>query len=163
MMGRLYAGGVYPAALDDLIAFFEHLPEQERRENLILLAEQVRAHEPRAGERFDFQDVRKDAECTDEVGVFLRVYESRRVHFAITLGPRVQTLTRAMAVILCRGLNGSSAAEVLAMPEDFVPRIAGVELVRQRSRTVYYVLRRLKEAVRALLHGPGKTGGEGRN
>jgi cysteine desulfuration protein SufE len=140
----------YPAALGELIAFFESLPEGERRENLIDLAAQVAKHTPQEGEAFDLEDVRKDAECTDTVGVHVRL-EDGRVHFAISLGPKVQTLTRALTVLLCRGLNGSTAQEVLDVPQDFVPRIIGAELVRLRSQTVYYVLNRMKEAVRALL------------
>lgn len=140
----------YPAALTELITFFESLSEAERRENLIDLAAAAKHHEPGRGERFDFSDVRKDAECTDTVGVFVRVEPDERVHFAITLGPQVQTLTRAMATILCRGLNGAELREALAVPPDFVPRIVGEHLVRLRSQTVYYVLSRMKEALRKL-------------
>jgi len=64
----------------------------------------------------------------------------------------VQTLTRALGVILCRGLNGSSLEAVQAIQEDFVPRIIGAELVRLRSQTVYYVLRRMKEAARSRMN-----------
>ena len=152
-----------PAALNDIIQFFEHLSEQERRENLIVMAGAAKQHEPCDGERFDLEDVRKDEECTDTVGVFLRMEENQRLHFAVTLGPKVQTLTRAMATILCRGLDGASPAEVLDVPQDFVPRIVGAELVRLRSQTVYYVLRRMKEAVRSLPATGERTGGEGRN
>lgn len=141
---------IYPAALNELITFFEALPEGERRENLIDLAAAAPKHAPQEGERFDLEDVRKDAECTDMVGIHVRVEEGGRAHFAVTLGPKVQTLTRALAVILCRGLNGSTLAEVLAVPQDFVPRIIGAELVRLRSQTVYYVLRRMKEAAQVL-------------
>lgn len=143
----------YPPALAELIAFFESLTEAERRENLIDLAAAAKHHEPGEGEVFDFSDVRKDAECTDTVGVFIRVNEDGRAHFAITLGPQVQTLTRAMAAILCRGLNGATPRQVLDVPQDFVPRIVGEQLVRLRSQTVYYVLSRMKEAVRKLIAG----------
>lgn len=139
-----------PAALNELILFFEALPEGERRENLIDLAAAVPKHAPQKGERFDLEDVRKDAECTDTVGIHVRVEDGGRLYFAVSLGPKVQTLTRALAVILCRGLNGSTLEEVLAVPQDFVPRIIGAELVRLRSQTVYYVLRRMKEAAQAL-------------
>ena len=141
----------YPAALGELIAFFESLPEGERRENLIDLAAQAAKHAPQEGEAFDLEDVRKDVECTDTVGVHVRLEKDGHVRFAISLGPKVQTLTRALTVLLCRGLNGSTAQAVLEVPQDFVPRIIGAELVRLRSQTVYYVLNRMKEAVRALL------------
>lgn len=141
----------YPAALRELITLFEALPEGERRENLIDLAAAAAAHAPKEGETFELEDVRHDAECTDTVGVHARLENGGRVHFAISLGPKVQTLTRALTTILCRGLNGSGLREVLDVPPDFVPRIIGAELVRLRSQTVYYVLRRMQEAARALL------------
>ncbi len=141
----------YPAALDELIGFFEALPEGERRENLIDLAAQAAKHAPGAGEPFDFEDVRKDAECTDTVGVHVRRKEDGSLHFAISLGPKVQTLTRALTTILCRGLDGCTAQQVIDVPADFVPRIIGAELVRLRSQTVYYVLGRMKQAAVALL------------
>jgi len=140
----------YPAALGELITFFESLPEGERRENLIDLAAAAAAQAPKAGEKFDMEDVRHDAECSDTVGVHARLEHGDHVHFAISLGPKVQTLTRAMATILCRGLNGSTLAEILAVPQDFVPRIVGADLVRLRSQTVYYVLSRMKQAAKAL-------------
>lgn len=136
----------YPAPLQELIELFESLPEAERREALIDYAGLAPACARRAGETYDLEDVRKDAECTDTVGVFLRVDARQRVWFAVELGPKVQTLTRAMTALLCRGLNGCTLAELLAVPADFVPRIIGADLVRLRSRTVYYVLQRLKAA-----------------
>jgi cysteine desulfuration protein SufE len=149
----------YPAPLEELIRFFEDLPEQERRENLIVMSDDAERQKPRDGEKFDLEDVRKDEECTDTVGIFLRAEEGERAHFAVALGPRVQTLTKAMTTILCRGLNGAKLQEVLDVPADFVPRIVGADLVRLRSRTVYYVLGRMKTAVKMLLDA--RTSGAG--
>lgn len=143
----------YPAALGELITFFESLPEGERRENLIDLAAAAASHAPKEGEKFNFEDVRHDAECTDTVGVHARLEQGDHVHFAISLGPKVQTLTKALTTILCRGLNGSTLSEVLAVPQDFVPRIIGADLVRLRSQTVYYVLGRMKQAAQTLQTG----------
>lgn len=145
----------YPAVLNELIALFESLSEGERRDGLIDLAAQSATCAPKEGERFDLEDVRKDAECTDTVGVHVRVDADGRVYFAISLGAKVQTLTRALTAILCRGLNGCTLREVLEVPQDFVPRIIGAELVRLRSQTVYYVFNRMKEAARALSAGQG--------
>ncbi len=142
---------MYPTALNDLIELFEHLPEQERRENLVVMSDSAKKQEPREGDKFDLEDVRKDEECTDTVGIYLRVDENDGAHFAVTLGPQVQTLTKAMTTILCRSLNGTKLQEVLDVPADFVPRIIGAELVRLRSQTVYYVLGRMKTAVKMLL------------
>jgi len=141
----------YPPPLAELIELFELLPESERRENLINYADAAASCVRKEGETFDLEDVRKDEECTDTVGVFLRVDGDGKAHFAVELGPKVQTLTKAMTAILCRGLNGSTPQDILNVPADFVPRIIGAELVRLRSQTVYYVLSRMKTAVRMLL------------
>lgn len=138
---------MYPEPLQALVDLFAELPENERRELLIDFARGSVLHAPQPGEVFDIDDVRHDAECTDRVGIHLRVSDGDRCHFRVTLGPEVQTLTRALSSVLCQGLNGIPAAEVLATPDAFVEKIAGAALVRLRSRTVYYVLHRMKEAV----------------
>lgn len=142
----------YPPKLEAIIGLFESLPEEEKRENLIAYSEQAKKHEPKEGETFDLEDVRKDEECTDTVGVFLKVDAVRHVHFRVTLGPQVQTLTKAMTSILCRGLDGSTLEEILDLPSDFVPRIVGGNLVRIRSQTVYYILTRMKSACKVYLN-----------
>lgn len=141
----------YPAKLQELIDLCELLPEAERREMLINYADAAANCAPKPGESFDLEDIRKDEECTDTVGVFLRTDSDDLAHFAIELGPKVQTLTKAMTAILCRCLNGAKLTEILDVPADFVPRIIGSELVRLRSQTVYYVLSRMKTAVKMLL------------
>ena len=145
------AESVYPKALQAIISLFESLPDQEKREALISYADQARKWEPKKGETFDLEDVRKDEECTDTVGVFLRVGEEDKGTFRVTLGPQVQTLTRAMASILCRGLENSTITDVLEVPSDFVPKIVGGELIRARSQTVYYVLTRMKGICKVFL------------
>lgn len=142
----------YPPALQEIVELFESLPEDERRENLILFADQASLHEPRPGETFTLEDERKDEECTDKVGVFLRLDPDRRAHFRVRLGPHVQTLTRAMTAVLCKGLDGATPEEVVEVPQDFVPKIVGGQLVRVRSQTVYYVLGRMKGICRVLLN-----------
>ena len=142
----------YPPKLQSIIDLFEGLPEEEKRENLIAYAEQAKSQGPRDGEKFDLEDVRKDEECTDTVGVFLRVDPDQQAHFRVTLGPQVQTLTKAMTSILCRGLDGTTPAEIMEIPADFVPKIVGGQLVRIRSQTVYYILTRMKSACRVYLN-----------
>ena len=141
----------YPPKLEAIIHLFESLPEEEKRENLIAYSEQAKKHEPKPGETFDLEDVRKDEECTDTVGVFLRLDPEKHAHFRIALGPQVQTLTKAMTSILCKGLDGLPIPEILDLPADFVPKIVGGHLVRIRSQTVYYILTRMKSACQVLL------------
>ena len=134
----------YPEKLNKIIQLFESLPEEERRETLVSYADSAPKQAPRPGEHFNLEDVRKDEECADTVGVYLQVDDAGKAHFRMTLGPEVQTLTRAMASILCKGLDGCTPEEVLALPSDFVTRIVGGELVRIRSQTTYYILTRMK-------------------
>ena len=142
----------YPEKLKSIIGLFQMLPEEEKRENLIAYAEQAKRYEPKGDEAFDLEDVRKDEECTDTVGIFMNVDPARQTHFRVTLGPQVQTLTKAMTSILCKGLDGCTPEQILALPADFVPQIVGGQLVRIRSQTVYYILTRMKSACTVFLN-----------
>ena len=142
----------YPPRLTKIIGFFESLGDEEKRENLIAYSDQAGRCAPAEGESFDLEDVRKDEECADTVGVFMKVDPEQRAHFRITLGPQVQTLTKAMTSILCKGLDGCTLSEILELPADFVPKIVGGQLVRIRSQTVYYILTRIKSVCRVFLN-----------
>jgi len=134
----------YPKKLQEIVSLFEHLPEEEKRESLVSYSLTTRNYEPKEGEKFDLEDVRKDEECADTVGVFLRVDGEGKSHFRMTLGPQVQTLTKAMTAILCKGLDGVAPKAVMELESDFVPKIVGAQLVRVRSQTTYYILSRMK-------------------
>jgi len=134
----------YPQKLKEIVSLFEHLPEEEKRESLVSYSLTTKNYEPKDGEKFDLEDVRKDEECADTVGVFLRVDEEGESHFRMTLGPQVQTLTKAMTAILCKGLEGTTPKAVMELESDFVPKIVGAQLVRVRSQTTYYILSRMK-------------------
>jgi cysteine desulfuration protein SufE len=142
---------MYPTKLNKIINLFESLPEDERRETLVSYADNAGKQEPRQGEKFDLVDVRKDEECMDAVGVYLHVDEKGKAHIRMTLGPEVQTLTRSMTAILCKGLEGCTPREILDLPNDFVTRIVGTELVRIRSQTIFYVLTRIKSICKVWL------------
>jgi len=142
----------YPEKLTQIVSLFESLPAPEKRESLISYATAAAKNAPREGESFDLEDVRKDEECTDTVGVFLKISSTRACEFRVTLGPQVQTLTKAMTSILCKGLAGCTPEEVLEIPADFVPNIVGADLVRQRSQTVYYILTRMKGITKVWLN-----------
>lgn len=143
---------IYPTNLAEIIDLFAVLSDDEKRENLIAYADAAAACVPQAGERFDLEDVRKDEECTDTVGVFLRVEPAtRRAHFRILLGEQVQTLTKAMTAILCKGFEGATPEQVMEAPPDFVPTLVGGYLVHVRSQTVYYILTRMKGVCRVWL------------
>jgi cysteine desulfuration protein SufE len=143
-MNESLESNLYPEKLRRIVSFFQGLSEEERRENLIVYADAAKRCAPREEMVFDLEDVRKDEECTDTVGVYLKIDSEGGAHFYVSLGPEVQTLTRAMTAILCKGLDGVNPKEILEVPSDFVPKIVGAELVRLRSQTSYYVLGRMK-------------------
>jgi cysteine desulfuration protein SufE len=142
----------HPEKLLQIVSLFESLPPAEKREALIAYADSAAKQGPRDGETFDLEDIRKDEECTDTVGVFLKVSPERSCTFRITLGPQVQTLTKAMTSILCKGLAGCTPEQIMDVPADFVPKIVGADLVRQRSQTVYYILTRMKGVAKVWLN-----------
>jgi cysteine desulfuration protein SufE len=57
-----------------------------------------------------------------------------------------------MTAILCQGLDGATPEEVMEVPQDFVPKIVGGQLVRLRSQTVYYILTRMKSVCKVWLN-----------
>jgi len=142
----------HPEKLLQIVSLFESLPPAEKREALISYADSAAKQGPRDGETFDLEDIRKDEECTDTVGVYLKVSPERSCTFRITLGPQVQTLTKAMTSILCKGLAGCTPEQIMDVPADFVPKIVGADLVRQRSQTVYYILTRMKGVAKVWLN-----------
>jgi len=95
------------------------------------------------------EEERHDAECADRVGLHVSLADGA-CRVRVSLGPEVQTLTRALAAVLCEGLEGALPEEVAALPDSVVEDIAGAVLVRLRSRTACYILRRVKEALQAV-------------
>ncbi len=148
----------YPKKLTEILELFEGLSETDRREMLTTFAEEATRHEPKPGERFDIEDVRKDPVCIDKVGVFLSVDPEGRARFKVLLGFKVQTLTRALTTILCRGLEDSRLDTVQGLSGEFIPQIVGADLIRLRSRTVYYLLKRFQAACATYLQRETERG-----
>jgi cysteine desulfuration protein SufE len=135
-----------PNKFTELIHFFESLPENERRENLMLFAKKADKWIPDEEINYCIQDVRKDEHCTDEVGIFVNSTNDT-ISFRVSLGPKVQTLTRAIASILCEISEEEKIEKIQAIQKNDISRIIGQELVRLRSQTVYYILERMQEAL----------------
>ena len=135
-----------PNKFTELIHFFESLPENERRENLMLFAKKAEKWVPDGEINYCIKDVRKDEHCTDEVGIFVNSTNDT-ISFRVSLGPKVQTLTRAIASILCEISEGEKIDHIQAIKKNDISRIIGQELVRLRSQTVYYILERMQEAL----------------
>jgi cysteine desulfuration protein SufE len=133
---------MYPPKLEAIINLFESLPEVERRETLVSYADNAPKQEPRPGETFVLEDIRKDEECADTVGVYLQVDEKGKAHFRMTLGPEVQTLTRAMTAMQsvsrspAHGRSGVTAIPVaIIRKQTIVPAVIFRSFVQPRSRS----------------------------
>ena len=138
-----------PQNLVKIINFFESLPDDEKRENLLSYANRSKAWEPNPDLIYDLKDIRKDEECTDTVGIYLKMNQGK-VFFNISMGPKVQTLTRALASILCEALKGATIEQVLAVKDECISQIVGQKLVQLRSQTVYYLIQRMRSAVSSI-------------
>jgi len=138
-----------PQNLVKIINFFESLPDDEKRENLLSYANRSKAWEPNPDLIYDLKDIRKDEECTDTVGIYLKMNQGK-VFFNISMGPKVQTLTRALASILCEALKGATIEQVLAVKDECISQIVGEKLVQLRSQTVYYLIQRMRSAVSSI-------------
>ncbi len=138
-----------PQNLGKIIIFFESLPDDEKRENLLSYADRSKAWEPNPDLIYDLEDIRKDEECTDTVGIYLKMHQGK-VFFNISMGPKVQTLTRALASILCEALKGATIEQVLAVKDECISQIVGEKLVQLRSQTVYYLIQRMRSAVSSI-------------
>ena len=136
----------HPKKLSKIIDFFESLSDDEKRENLLSYANKSKAWEPLLDQIYDLEDIRKDEQCLDTVGIYLKVNQEK-VFFNVSMGPKVQTLTRALASILCEALEGANIEQVLTVEDECISRIVGEKLVRLRSQTVYYLIRRMRSAV----------------
>ncbi|HWG85966.1 MAG TPA: SufE family protein [Deinococcales bacterium] len=135
--------------LDETVRIFERLPKETRIEGLIALADSLPRLAPEPTDSWDVVDVRKDQECLDVVGLYAR-REGEAVRLAASVGQEVTTLTRALTALFVENLDGESAKNILSVTPEVIPRVVGEALMKQRSNTGYYTLRRIHEAVRAL-------------
>jgi cysteine desulfuration protein SufE len=141
---------VLPPALDEIVALFSGFSEAQRRDALLACAAAAALHEPAPGERFDLVDERIDPGCVDVVAWHLRREPDGTLRLRVRCGPRTQTLTRAFAALLCRGLDGATPRHVTELCDDIVPCLVGETLLKFRKRSVFRILHRLQELAAAL-------------
>jgi cysteine desulfuration protein SufE len=138
------------ATLESTVKLFESLPKETKIQGLISLSDSLPKLAPDLKESWEVQDVRKDHECLDVVGLYARRDDAGHVKLAATVGREVTTLTRALTALFVENLSGESAEHILDVQPDVIPRVVGEALMKQRSNTAYYTLRRIKEAVEIL-------------
>jgi cysteine desulfuration protein SufE len=87
-------------------------------------------------------------ECQSPVFIFVEVDDEQIVHLYAT-APREAPTTRGFASILAQGLEGLTAAEVLAVPDDFPQDLGLSEAVSPlRLRGMSAMLGRAKRQIR---------------
>ncbi len=145
-----------PPTLAEIVTFFDGLTEVQRRDALLSYAAEAPRHAPCEEETYVAVDDREHPGCVDTVILCMAVTPTGGIRLRAGLGPEVQTLTRALVAILCRGLEGCPLQAVANLPDDFIPAIVGEQLMRSRARSVYHVLRRLRESASGLLE-PSKS------
>lgn len=87
-------------------------------------------------------------ECQSPVYIFVEVDDDERVHMFAT-APREAPTTRGFASILAQGVEGLTATEVLAVPDDYPHTIGLTEAVSPlRIRGMTGLLHRVKRQIR---------------
>jgi sulfur transfer protein SufE len=121
------------STLDSAVKLFETFPKETKIQGLISLADSLPRLAPKEGETWDVEDV-----------------EDGHVKLAAEVGKEVTTLTRALTSLFVENLSGETTRNILSVDASIIPRIVGEALMRQRSNTAYYTLRRIHEAVKLL-------------
>lgn len=130
---------------------FEAIPDQEKLNLLLEFANEL----PELPERFrDHPDLmERVVECQSPVYLFSEVDEAGRVHVHAT-APKEAPTTRGFASILAQGVEGMTAEELLAIPDDMPFRLGITKVVSPlRLRGMTGMLARAKRQVRERLEG----------
>jgi cysteine desulfuration protein SufE len=138
-----------PAALDELVDDFASVPARDRLQLLLELSDELPPLPDRyAGHAEAMEQVH---ECQSPLFLAVEVDDERRVHVFFDAPPESPT-TRGFAGILHTGLDGLSADEVLAVPDDAPYRFGLAEAVSPlRLRGMVAMLSRVKRQVRSKL------------
>jgi cysteine desulfuration protein SufE len=135
-----------PAPLAEIRDDFLALEERDRLQLLLEFSNELPELPERYQEHPDlFEQV---VECQSPVYIFVEVDTDRAVHLYAT-APRESPTTRGFASILAQGLDGLSADEVLAIPDDYPQTIGLSQAVSPlRIRGMSALLARTKRQVR---------------
>jgi len=134
-----------PASLAQIRDDFEALGIKDRLQLLLEFSIEL----PELPERYrDHPDLfERVEECQSPVYIFVDIDAEQIVHVYAT-APKEAPTTRGFASILVQGLNGLTATEVLALPDDFPRNLGLTEAVSPlRIRGMTAMLWRIKRQV----------------
>jgi cysteine desulfuration protein SufE len=135
-----------PPALDELVDDFASVPARDRLQLLLELSDEL----PPLPDRYagHAEAMEKVHECQSPLFLAVEVDDDRRVHVFFDAPPESPT-TRGFAGILHAGLDGLTADDVLAVPDDAPYRFGLAEAVSPlRLRGMVAMLSRVKRQVR---------------
>lgn len=140
-----------PDTLAEIVEDFASVGPSDRLQLLLDLSSELPAlPEPYATERDRMEPV---PECQSPVFLAVELDDDHRVHLFFDAPPEAPT-TRGFAGILREGLEGATADEVLAVPDDFYVRLGLAEAVSVlRLRGMAAMLARIKRQVREQVAG----------
>jgi cysteine desulfuration protein SufE len=138
-----------PAAFEEIVDDFHALEQQQRLELLLEFSRELPPLPERYASNRDAME--PVVECQSPVFVTVEVGKNPddAVHVFFDAPPEAPT-TRGFASILATGLEGLSARQVLAVPDDVPSRLGLTEAVSPlRLRGMAGMLARIKRQVRA--------------
>lgn len=137
-----------PSGLQEIIEDFQGISEAERLELLLEFSESL----PELPERFAEHPelLEQVVECQSPLFLTVEREDSGAVDLYFSAPPEAPT-TRGFASVLHEGLNGLTAEEILAVPDD-MPHQLGLEraITPLRLRGMTAMLGRIKRGVREL-------------
>jgi cysteine desulfuration protein SufE len=135
-----------PENLTQIRADFLELEQRDRLLLLLEFANELPELPPKYSEHPDLLE--RVVECQSPVFIFVEVDDEGLVHVYAT-APKEAPTTRGFASIIAQGLEGLTAEQVLAIPDDFPNTIGLTEAVSPlRIRGMTALLARTKRQVR---------------
>lgn len=135
-----------PDALSEIRDEFLAVGEKDRLTLLLEFANELPDLPARYADHPDLLE--RVEECQAPVYLFVEVDEDSVAHLFLT-APREAPTTRGFASILVQGLEGLSAADVLAVPDDFPQTIGLAKAISPlRLRGMTGMLARIKRQIR---------------
>lgn len=145
-MGATTATNDLPSAFAEIAEDFTAASTRERLDLLLEFSDELPALPERFAEHRD--RLEQVDECQSPVFLTVEVDDDQVVHLYFDAPPEAPT-TRGFAGILHAGLDGLSAGEVLAVPDDAPMRLGLAEAVSPlRLRGMVGMLGRIKRQVR---------------
>jgi cysteine desulfuration protein SufE len=136
-----------PAALAEIRDEFLELDEPERLQLLLEFSNELPAFPQRYADSPELSE--RVAECQSPVFIVLEVDDDQRVAMHAS-APAEAPTTRGFASILAQGLTGLSAADALAVPDDYPQTLGLTRIVSPlRISGMTGMLLRAKRQIRA--------------